>query len=43
MLPEAILTGDPINGFFFKETYGRFAMLKKTGRNNKATILTRWP
>ena len=38
----AVLTGDRINGFFFKENYGRFAGPKKSGRNNKVTILTRW-
>ena len=43
MWPEAILTGEPINGFFFKEMYGCFARPKKTGSNNEATILTRWP
>ena len=36
--PLAVLTG-----FFYKEMYGRFARPKKTGRNNKVTVLPRWP
>ena len=44
MWPEAILTGDPINVFFFsKERYSHFARPKKTGSNNEANILARWP
>ena len=43
MWPEAILMGDPVNVFFSKERYGRFARPKKTGSNNETTILTRWP
>ena len=29
MWPLAVLTGDRINGFFYKEMYGRFAGPKK--------------
>ena len=29
MWPLAVLTGDCINGFFYKEMYGRFAGPKK--------------
>ena len=29
----AVLTGDPIDGFFYKVMYGRFAGPKKTDRN----------
>ena len=43
MWPEAILTGDPINVFFSTERYSHFARPKKTGSNNEATILARWP
>ena len=43
MWPEAILTGDPINVFFFKGKVCHFARPKKTGSNNEATILARWP
>ena len=46
MWPLAVLTGDRIKGFFYKEMYGRFAGPKlKTGRNNDVTVLyvSRWP
>ena len=45
MWPLALFTGDRINRFFFsnKEIYGRFVGPKKTGRNNKVTVLSRWP
>ena len=43
MWPLAVLTGDRINGGFYKEMYGRFGGRKKSGRNNKLTVLTRWP
>ena len=43
MWPLAVLTGDRITGFFFyKEMYGRLAGPKKSGRNNKVTVLPRW-
>ena len=32
MWPEAILMGDPVNVFFSKERYGRFAGPKKSSR-----------
>ena len=43
MWPLAVLTGDRINGFFYKEMYGCFAAPKKTGRNNEVIVLSRWP
>ena len=29
--------------FYCKKMYGHFAGTKKSGRNNKAAVLTRWP
>ena len=43
MWPWAVLTGDRINGFFYKEMYGRFAGPNKSDRNNEVTVLSRWP
>ena len=43
MRPLAILTGDRINGFFYKEMYGRFAGPKNSGRKNEVTGFPRWP
>ena len=42
----AVLTGDRINElffFFFLKMYVRFAGPKKSDRNNKVTVLPRWP
>ena len=33
-----VLMGDRINGVFYKEMYGRFAGLKKSGCNNEVTV-----
>ena len=38
MWPLAVLTGDSINGYFYKEMYGPFAGPKKTGRYNEVTV-----
>ena len=44
MWPLAVLTGDRINGFFYKEMYERFAgPKKKTSRDKEVTVLSRWP
>ena len=43
MWPLAILTGERINGVFYREMYGRFAGPKNSGRNNEVTVLPRWP
>ena len=39
MWPLAALTGDHINGVFYKEMYGHFGGPKKSGRNNKVTCI----
>ena len=36
-----VLMGDHINGVFYKEMYGRFAGLKKSGCNNEVTVFTK--
>ena len=42
--PLTVLTGDRICGFFYKKMYGRFAgQKKKSSRNDKVTVLPRWP
>ena len=39
--PLAVLTGDCINGSFYKEMYGRFAGPKNRGRNNEVIVSLR--
>ena len=42
--PLTVLTADRICGFFNKKMYGRFAGQKKnSSRNDKVTVLPRWP
>ena len=36
-----VLMGDHINRVFYKEMYGRFAGLKKSGCNNEVTVFTK--
>ena len=36
-----VLMGDHINRIFYKEMYGRFAGLKKSGCNNEVTVFTK--
>ena len=43
MWPLAILTGERINGVFYREMYSRFVGPKNSGRNNEVTVLPRWP
>ena len=32
-----------LTGFYYEKMYGHFAGTKKSGRNNKVAVLTRWP
>ena len=43
MWPLAVLLDDRINSIFYKEMNDHFAWLKKSDRNNKVTVLPRWP
>ena len=43
MWPLAALTGDRINGFFYKEMYGRFAGPKKVAVITRLPVFLRWP
>ena len=36
----AVLTGDHINGFFYKTMYSCFSGPSKSGRNNEVAVLT---
>ena len=43
MWPLAVLMGNQIKGFFYKEMHGCLGRPKKSGRTNKMTVLPRWP
>ena len=38
---STVLMGDHINRVFYKEMYGRYAGLKKSGCNNEVTVFTK--